>query len=169
MLILVVISIQSTEGVAHILQVVLLMHATESLPLYSELLLGLGGGRVGDRRPGPQLKVEDFPVLGALASKLESRDSQDVHIICHDSNCTCKRCGCPKCSQAQRVSQLQPSFVEAQPAEFTDWDSVCNDAERFYPHEVTLGSNKPVHWICLRCPRGQPHRWTAPPFYCIGL
>ena len=43
-----------------------------------------------------------------------------------------------------------------------------NEAEGFYPHKVTLGSNKQVHWICSCCPRGQPHRWTAPPYSRIG-
>ncbi|KAL3144677.1 hypothetical protein ABBQ38_001805 [Trebouxia sp. C0009 RCD-2024] len=71
--------------------------------------------------------------------------------------------GCPKCSLASRVMHPQPTFAKAQPAELAEWDHERNEAEGFYPHEVTLGSNKQVHWICSCCPRGQPHRWTAPP------
>ncbi|KAL3144687.1 hypothetical protein ABBQ38_001814 [Trebouxia sp. C0009 RCD-2024] len=58
----------------------------------------------------------------------------------------------------------QPTFAEAQPAELAEWDHERNEAEGFYPHEVTLGSGKLVHWVCSCCPKGQPHRWTAPPF-----
>ena len=71
--------------------------------------------------------------------------------------------GCPKCSNAQKVKRSQPTLAEAQPACLAEWDYERNDAEGFYPDVITLGSNKPVHWICLRCPRGMPHRWTASP------
>ena len=77
--------------------------------------------------------------------------------------------GCPKCSHAARITQTQPTFAEAQPAELTEWDHERNEAEGFYPHLVTLGSRKKVHWICSCCPRGQPHRWTATPFSRIGI
>ncbi|KAL3144808.1 hypothetical protein ABBQ38_001917 [Trebouxia sp. C0009 RCD-2024] len=74
------------------------------------------------------------------------------------------RAGCPKCSSKNKSNrQSQPTFVEAQPASLAEWDYERNEEEGFYPHEVTLGSNKLVHWICSRCPRGQPHRWTASP------
>lgn len=59
---------------------------------------------------------------------------------------------------------LQPTFAEAQPAELAGWDHERNQAEGLYPHNVTLGSQKVVHWVCSRCPRGQPHRWTAKAF-----
>ena len=78
------------------------------------------------------------------------------------------RSGCPKCSRVNRVKQSQPTFLEAQPACLAEWDYERNDAERFYPDNITLGSNKQVHWICSCCPRGQPHRWTAMPNSRIG-
>ena len=78
------------------------------------------------------------------------------------------RSGCPKCSQANKVIQSQPTFAEAQPACLAEWDYERNDAEDFYPDKITLGSHKQVHWVCLRCPRGQPHRWTAAPHHRIG-
>ena len=79
------------------------------------------------------------------------------------------RAGCPKCSAGARSQQSQPTFAAAQPAELAEWDHESNEAEDFYPEEVTLGSAKKVHWICSRCPRGQPHRWTASPDNCIRL
>ena len=76
--------------------------------------------------------------------------------------------GCPKCSRQRRRAQPQPKFAEAQPACLAEWDHERNDAKGIYPDTITLASNKQVHWICLRCPRGQPHRWTAPPFNRVG-
>ena len=76
--------------------------------------------------------------------------------------------GCPKCSAKNRKKTSQPTFAEAQPAELAQWDFERNEAEGFYPHNVTLGSTKQVHWICSCCPRGQPHRWTAPPYVRVG-
>ena len=79
-----------------------------------------------------------------------------------------KNAGCPKCSQAVRVNQPQPTFAEGQPVQLAEWDYERNDAEGFHPEDITLGSNKLVHWICSQCPRGQPHRWRAPPYSRIG-
>ena len=79
------------------------------------------------------------------------------------------RAGCPKCSHAQKVKVSQPTFAEAQPACLAEWDHEHNEAEGFYPDFITLGSGKLVHWICSCCPRGQPHRWTAPPYSRVGL
>ena len=76
--------------------------------------------------------------------------------------------GCPKCIQRSKGYQLQPTFVEAQPACLAEWDYEHNDAKGVYPDNTTLGSGKPVHWICSCCPRGQPHRWTASPNNRVG-
>ena len=78
------------------------------------------------------------------------------------------RAGCPKCSQALKITQPQPTFAEAQPAQLADWDYERNDADGFHPANLTLSSGKHVHWMCSRCPRGQPHRWTASPNNRIG-
>ena len=78
------------------------------------------------------------------------------------------RAGCPKCSRTQIVPQSQPSLAEAHPACLAEWDYEHNEAEGFYPDVITLGSSKQVHWICSCCPRGQPHRWTAPPYSRIA-
>ncbi|KAL3143722.1 hypothetical protein ABBQ32_003558 [Trebouxia sp. C0010 RCD-2024] len=68
-----------------------------------------------------------------------------------------------KSSAKDSTRQSQPTFAEAQPPELAQWNYECNDAEGFSPHNVTLGSDKQVHWICSCCPKGQPHRWTARP------
>ena len=68
-----------------------------------------------------------------------------------------------KCSAKNRTQQAQPTFAAAQPAELAEWDHERTNAEGLYPHKITLGSNKLVHWICLCCPEGKPHRWTAMP------
>ena len=78
------------------------------------------------------------------------------------------KAGCPKCSRALIVTQPQPTFAEAQPAELAEWDYERNNAEGFHPNNTSLGSGKQVHWICSCCPRGQPHRWTASPSNRIG-
>ncbi|KAL3150119.1 hypothetical protein ABBQ38_013457 [Trebouxia sp. C0009 RCD-2024] len=79
-----------------------------------------------------------------------------------------RRSGCPTCSAKDSIRQSQPTFAAAQPPELAQWDHERNDAEGFFPHKVTLGSGKQVHWICSCCPRGQPHRWTAGPHVRIS-
>ena len=74
---------------------------------------------------------------------------------------TRNRAGCPECSRANKVLQSQPACL-------ADWDYERNDADDIYPDSITLGSKKLVHWVCSCCPRGQPHRWTAPPYSRVG-
>lgn len=63
-----------------------------------------------------------------------------------------------------KSSSLTPHFLKLSlPA----WPS-GTDAEDIYPDNITLGSDKLVHWICSCCPRGQPHHWTASPSRRIG-
>ena len=87
-----------------------------------------------------------------------------AHIMGRTQN----RSGCPKCSQANSVRQTQPTLFDAQPPCLAEWDYELNDAEDIYHDNITLGSEKLVHWICSCCPRGQPHRWTASPSRRIG-
>ena len=76
--------------------------------------------------------------------------------------------GCPQCSPVLHATQRQPTFAAAQPACLAEWDYERNQVEGFHPDVITLGSGKLVHWICSRCPKGQPHRWTAVPYDRIG-
>ena len=75
--------------------------------------------------------------------------------------------GCPACS-TRTPKKSHPTCAEAMPPEMAEWDYERNDTEGIFSHKVTLGSCKQVHWICSRCPRGQPHRWTAMPAKRIG-
>ena len=79
-----------------------------------------------------------------------------------------RKAGCPKCSQALVVKQRHPTFAVAQPPELDEWDYERNNTEGFYLNDTTLGSHRLVHWICSQCPRGQPHRWRAPPYSRVG-
>ncbi|KAL3143820.1 hypothetical protein ABBQ32_003647 [Trebouxia sp. C0010 RCD-2024] len=80
------------------------------------------------------------------------------------------RSGCPKCARQRCARSLtsQPTFAEAEPAELAEWDHDRNEADGFYPDQITLGSSRQVHWICSCCPKGQPHRWTAMPNHRVG-
>ena len=64
------------------------------------------------------------------------------------SNRTRASSGCPKCSARKQNRQSQPTFADARPPEFAEWDFERNEAEGFYPDKITLGSSKKVHWIC---------------------
>ena len=41
------------------------------------------------------------------------------------------------------------------------WDWDANATAGFDPSKITCRSHKRAHWICHKCPRGQPHRWQA--------
>ena len=49
-----------------------------------------------------------------------------------------------------------------------EFDHERNRKEGLDPDKVTLGSNKKLHWICRRCPKGRLHRWQASPYTRIG-
>jgi len=36
------------------------------------------------------------------------------------------------------------------------------------PDKITAGTHKKVHWICTKCPKGQPHLYVASPVKRIG-
>ncbi|KAL3144815.1 hypothetical protein ABBQ38_001924 [Trebouxia sp. C0009 RCD-2024] len=66
------------------------------------------------------------------------------------------------------ITRRVPLLLRLILPELAEWDHERTEAEGFYPHTITLGSHKLVHWICSRCPRGQPHHWTAMPASCIS-
>ena len=78
------------------------------------------------------------------------------------------RAGCPRCSRANKVIQSQLTFLEAQPACLAQCTHERNDAEVFYPDNITLGSDKQGRWVCPCRLRGHPHRWTEAPKTCSG-
>ena len=41
------------------------------------------------------------------------------------------------------------------------WDWAANQEAGLDLHKLTWGSNRRANWICHKCPKGHPHRWTA--------
>ena len=80
--------------------------------------------------------------------------------------------GCPQCwREAGRHKTLQPSISNGAPHLLADWDWEANERCCWRPDQVTLGSNKKVHWRRLdECKLGLVHRWQAMPIqrvHCI--
>ena len=71
--------------------------------------------------------------------------------------------GCPRCSKAQAVKIKQPTFEAAHHELLLEWDYERNAVDGMHPHSTTLGSHKPVHWVCQRCPAGRLHRYQTRP------
>ena len=71
--------------------------------------------------------------------------------------------GCPKCSQHRGPNTRHPTFAECQHPLLTEWNHDHNAAQGLFPNNVTLRSNKQVHWSCKKCPLGEQHLWTAAP------
>ncbi len=76
--------------------------------------------------------------------------------------------GCPKCSSTNRPWNRQPSLTQSQHPAMLEFDFERNRRAGLDPDKITAGSNKMVHWICSKCPRGQPHLFAAQPFTRIG-
>ncbi len=57
----------------------------------------------------------------------------------------------------------QPSLTQSQHPAMLEFDFERNRRAGLDPDKITAGSNKMVHWICTKCPRGQPHLFMARP------
>ncbi len=80
----------------------------------------------------------------------------------------CVQSGCPKCSSINKPWNRQPSLTQSQHPAMLDFDFERNQRAGLDPDKITAGSAKMVHWICTKCPRGQPHLFVAQPFTRIG-
>ncbi len=68
--------------------------------------------------------------------------------------------GCPRCSsKAPGRTTKQPTFEAAQHQLLLEWDYERNAVDGIHPNITTLGSNKLVHWVCQKCPKGHLHRY----------
>ena len=73
----------------------------------------------------------------------------------------CNNSGCPKCAKvngnmrADSTRQKQPTFAEAKHALLEQWNFDRNIANRHFPGDITLGSNKLIWWQCHACPRAR--------------
>ena len=73
--------------------------------------------------------------------------------------------GCPQCArEARRIRNRQPSISDGAPHLLADWDWEANERCGWHPDQVTLGSDKQVHWVQHQreeCKLGLVHRWQA--------
>ena len=73
--------------------------------------------------------------------------------------------GCPQCSRSDSIGNrsTQPTFEAAQHPLLLEWDTERNSKSGIYPQTTTLGSQKLVHWVCHKCPKGQLHLYQMMP------
>jgi len=76
--------------------------------------------------------------------------------------------GCPKCSITDRPWNRQPSLTQSQHPAMLEFDFERNRRAGLDPDKITAGSKKIVHWICTKCPKGQPHLFEARPCHRMG-
>ena len=67
--------------------------------------------------------------------------------------------GCPRCSYKHKKQSRQPTFQDEQHSLLLEWDQERNALDGIFPHKTTLKSDKLVHWVCHKCPKGQLHRY----------
>ncbi len=77
--------------------------------------------------------------------------------------------GCPKCSIISKPWSRRPSLTQSQHPAMLEFDFERNCRAGLDPDKITAGSDKMVHWICTKCPKGQSHLFVASPRCRIGL
>ena len=77
--------------------------------------------------------------------------------------------GCPKCPSISKSWNRQLSLTQSQHPAMLEFDFERNRRAGIDPDKITAGSNKMVHWICMKCPKGQPHLFVASSRSRIGL
>ena len=71
--------------------------------------------------------------------------------------------GCPACSKKQQLYKKQPTLAASRHPVMAEFDRELNCIHGLDPDKITLGSQKMVYWMCLKCPKGKVHRWQATP------
>ena len=73
--------------------------------------------------------------------------------------------GCPQCAhEARRHKAKQPSISNGARRLLVEWDWEANERRGWHPDQITLASNKKVHWVMQdECKLGLVHRWQAAP------
>ena len=79
-----------------------------------------------------------------------------------------RQSGCPQCSSINRPWNRQPSLTQSQHPAMLQFDLERNRRAGLDPDKVTTGSNKMVHWICNKCPKGQAHLFVVRPRNRLG-
>ncbi|KAL3138645.1 hypothetical protein ABBQ32_006405 [Trebouxia sp. C0010 RCD-2024] len=104
-----------------------------------------------------------------------AQSGKSVHWHC--AACGCKwratpnarvskhRSGCPRCAKNTKTTRnKQPTFAECQHSLLAEWDHQQNELQGNFPANTTLKSHKQIFWLCTKCPAGQQHSWSAPPY-----
>ena len=86
-------------------------------------------------------------------------------------NTRTKGSGCPQCGrEASRIWTRQPSISSGAPHLVAEWDWEANETHGWRPDQITLGSDKKVHWVVQdECKLGLVHRWRASPKARVGM
>lgn len=77
--------------------------------------------------------------------------------------------GCPKCYSKRHgrskdgSRRKHPTFAECDHPLLSEWDHDKNAEHGLLPENITLGSNRSVHWLCRQCSLSILHRWVAQP------
>ena len=71
--------------------------------------------------------------------------------------------GCPDCAIVRRSGKQKrhPTLRESQHEMLQLWDWGQNEEAGLDPSKLRCRSNKKAHWVCHKCPVGQPHKWQA--------
>ena len=74
--------------------------------------------------------------------------------------------GCPQCADKSCCIKERRPSIAVGAAYLTEWDHEANNKHDWHPDNVTLGSQKQVHWVCKReCNLGVYHKfkWQQTP------
>ena len=59
------------------------------------------------------------------------------------------------------MQKRHSTLTESQHKMLQLWDWKLNEEAGLDPSKLRCRSNKKAHWVCHKCPVGQPHRWQA--------
>ena len=76
------------------------------------------------------------------------------------SNRVAKGNGCPYCVSKRQRRRL-PTVTASSSSMKQYWDSQRNAEQGLDPDSITVGSNRRASFVCDKCPKSQPHTWTA--------
>ncbi|KAL3130463.1 hypothetical protein ABBQ38_008284 [Trebouxia sp. C0009 RCD-2024] len=120
----------------------------------------------------------DYEANGSTPESVVARSCQPVGWLCgvcgHKwSSAPCFRVnkqstiGCPVCA-ASRSKTTHPTFAQCNHTLLAEWDHNRNANNGNYPNSVRLKSHKQIFWLCIKCPAGQVHSWSASPTNRLG-
>ena len=111
---------------------------------------------------------------GCTAAEVHSKSNQRAHWKCRScshawldapQHRVCAVRACPACNvdDDRQPNMPHPTFAACQHPLLQEWNFELNAAAGIFPPDVTLCSNKLVHWKCDKCRAGHQHLWVAPP------